>query len=703
MSARAMHQVAGRSRRSVGAIAVCCALTLSLAMALPRELAAQDTGLSKSQLVRVVVSPDSPAEKLNTVRDRCLSFEPTEGDWNDLRNLGATEDLIAAAQQCAREARAIRVAINASRATVRAGDTALVTVDLSRSGSPLGGQSVILSGSGGAGDGARVSRTTNARGRAFFSLPAGERIGATRYTVSISGADLQGPTRITVTTVADVAALAAIDPPSLELAAGEPAPELQVSVRDRFGNPVGGVELELVAGAEPAAPLLGSAATDADGTAGLRVVGELPSGVSTWEVRYGETVLASLPVQVASPVAAAAGVAAAGVAAEAADLTPRAETVDDAAIQAGLARLAEGDPAAAEQSFRKALGISPRRTDAQKGLAEALLAQGEADEAITWFEFATRQNPGDADAWDGLGRAYSADGRRDDAATAFARAREIDPSREDLTSEIEDLGRPPGYVTGVLWGGSTSGNSESGGIRRAAFDASLSPVVSLWGGWDRSLAPRSPELVRGPDEWDGWYAGGSFSYGSGQRLETAIDLGQRTQKFGPIDESASLVQNVYRVTQTVRFSEKRRAAQVKVGGYLGRWFDRDDWIVFTRLKAPIGRQLSLVASGSYGETIGTNWVETGRHADKDGRVYAGVAWETARGLLVQPLVGAGSVSSERSDDLSGTLLDLMLEAAVPISKGAALTGFLRHQRPPGSEAYTTFALGLGFKVGWAGG
>jgi tetratricopeptide (TPR) repeat protein len=362
-----------------------------------------------------------------------------------------------------------------------------------------------------------------------------------------------------------------------------------------------------------------------------------------------------------------------------------------------------GDPEAAEASFRQALGISPRRADAQKGLATAMLAQGRADEAITWFEFATRQNPGDADAWAGLGQAFLAEGRRDDAASAFARAHEIDPSREELEAEIQDLGRPPGHVAGVLWGGSTSGNAESGSIRRAAFDLSISPAVSLWGGWDRSLAPRSPELLRGPDEWDAWYAGGSLSYGAGQRLATAIELGQRTQQFGPIDESSTLAQNVYRLTQTVRFSEKERAPEIKIGGYLGRWFDRDDWIVFTRFKTPIGRQLSLVASGSYGETVGTDWVETGRHADKDGRLYAGVAWENASGLLVQPLLGIGSVSSERSDDLSGTLLDLLLDAAIPISRGAEVRGYVRHQRPPGSEAFTTFALGFGFKVGWGGG
>ena len=689
-----MAPEAGRVFALVTRIALAGTASLVLLATGPGELGAQDTGLSKSELVRVVVSPDAVERKVEIVRTRCLSFEPTEGDWRDLRNLGAAEELIEAAQQCERDAQAVTVALNASRGTVRAGDTTMVTVDLSRSGSALSGQSVVLSGSGGAGAGTNLSRTTNANGRAFFSIPAGERPGVTRYRVSVADADLQGPTRITVTTVADVPARATIEPSFLELAAGEIAPEILVTVQDRFGNPVDGVELALVGGTDESAPILATEATDADGTAGLLVVGEPPSDETTWEIRDGGTVLVSLPVQIEQP--------GAGVAAGAA-VAAGAEALDDAAVRAGLDSLDAGNAAAAELSFRQALGISPRRVDAQKGLAEAMLAQGSAAEAVTWFEFATRQSPDDAEAWDGLGRAYSADGRRDDAATAFARAHEIDPSREELTTEIEDLGRPPGYVTGVLWGGSTSGNSESGSIRRAAFDVSISPAVSLWGGWDRSLAPRSPELVRGPDEWDTWYAGGSLSYGSGHRLSTALELGQRTQKFGPIDESSSLAQNVYRLTQIVRFSEDRRATELKIGGYLGRWFDRDDWIVFTRLKSPIGRQLSLVASGSYGETIGTNWVETGRHADKDGRVYAGIAWENAKGLLVQPVVGVGSVSSERSDDYSGTLLDLLLEAAVPISRGVGIHGYVRHQRPPGSEAYTTFALGLGFKLGWAGG
>jgi len=692
VSARAEVSASAGVRSSVARGVLAGAIALALLATDSGELIAQDTGLSKSELVRVVVSPDPAAQKLETVRGRCLSFEPTDGDWRDLRNLGASEELIEAAQQCASAAQAVNVALSASRTTVPAGDTAMVTVDLSRSGSAISGQALVLSGS----DGTRYSRTTNASGRAFFSLPAREQVGATRYTVSVAGTELQGPTRITVTTVADVPALATIDPPTLALGAGETAPEIRVSVQDRFGNPVDGAQLNLVAGTGEDAALLATAATGADGAAGLQAVGELPSDVTVWEVRDGETVLASLPVQIeaVAVVAPAAGVVAAGVATEA---------VDDVAVAAGLASLEAGDAVAAEQSFREALGVSPRRADAQKGLAESMLAQGQADEAVTWFEFATRQSPRDADAWDGLGRAYSQAGRRNDAAAAFARAQEIDPTREELATEIEDLGRPPGYVTGVLWGGSTSGNSESGGIRRAAFDVSVSPTVSLWGGWDRSLAPRSPELVRGPDEWDAWYGGGSLSYGSGHRLGTALEFGQRTQQFSPLDDSTTLSQNVYRLTQTIRFAEDRRATELRFGGYLGRWFDRDDWIVFTRLETPIGRQLGLVASASYGQTIGTNWVETGRHADKDGRVYAGVAWENDRGLLVQPLVGLGSVSSDYSDDLSGTLVDFLLEGAVPISRGVGIRGYVRHQRPPGSDAYTTFALGLGFKFGWAGG
>ena len=682
------------------------ALTAALSLAGARPASAQETGLSKSQLVSLVVSSASAAEKLETVRTQCLSFEPTERDWRDLRNLGAEEDLIAAGEECAREAQALRVALNASRFSVPAGDTTLLTVDLTRAGTPVAGHALVLSGSGGAGAGVRLSRTTDARGRAFFSLAAGETVGSARYVVSAPGFSLDGSTRVTLTTVADVPSAVTVNPPSIDLAADQEPPEVGITVRDRFGNPVPGLDLVLIASSDTDS-VLATATTESNGKATFTVADVPPGDVEAWEIRSEAAVLASLPVRIERPSPAAAGAVAAGVAvgadAAAPGIGPADETPIDATIREGYEYLEEGDAVAAEQSFRAALGINPRRPDAQKGLAAAFLAQDRADEAVVWYEVATRRSPGDADAWYGLGQAYSAAGRRNEAADALSRAQEIDPTLAEVDTEIADLGRPPGYVTGSLWGGSTFDNSESGGIRRAAFDLSFSPAVKLWGGWDRSLAPRSPELVRGPDEWDSWFAGGSLSYGSGHRLETAFSLGQRTQKFGPVDETSSLKQNVYRLTQIVRFSDAPLATELRIGGYLGRWFDREDWIVFSRFKTPIGRQLSFVASGSYGETIGTNWIETGRHADKDGRLYAGVAWENGKGLVIQPVLGVGSVSSEQSDDLSGTLFDLLLEAAVPITRGSEFRGYVRHQRPPGGEAFTVVALALGFKMGWAGG
>lgn len=667
----------------------------ALLLALPGSVAAQDAGLSKSQLVQVVVSSDPPAAKVATVRENCLSFEPTDRDWRDLRNLGASEELIEAAQACANRAQAVRIALSASRATTIAGDTTLVTVDLSRGGAPVPGQAVTLVGSGGPGNGARYSRTTNATGRAFFSIAAGETAGATRYAVSVAGLEVDGPTRITVTTVAAEPAAAQVVPALVELAEGDSVPALSIAVADRFGNAVPQTDVALTSGTGEDPPVLASGVTDADGTIRLSVT-EAPEGeTQTWQVRAGRTVLASVPVRITPRVAEAA--------APPAVPPPAVQSVDDRAVAAGYASLEAGDPQAAEQSFRQALGITPRRADAQMGLGEALLAQGQADEAVTWFEFATRQSPGNADAWDGLGRAYAAEGRRQDASQAFERAREIDPSRADLQTEIADLSRSPGYLSASLWGGSTTGNLDPGGIRRAAFDVSISPVISVRGGWDRSLAPYSPELVRGYDEWDGWYAGGSVGYGSQQRFRTAIDIGQREQGFSPINDSVSITQNLYRLTQTFRFGEDRRSTKLAVGGYLGRWYDEDDWIVFARFKAPVSRQLSVVASGNYGQTIGTNWVETGRHSDKDGRFYAGVAWETARGFLLQPVVGVGSISSDRSEELSGALFDLIIEANVPLFRGAGIRGYLRHQSPPGSEAFTTFAIGLAYRLGWAGG
>ena len=85
-------------RRAIHPLAA--VLAASLLVGAPATLGAQQTGLSKSELVRLIVSSVPDAEKLSTIRSRCLSFEPTERDWADLRGLGASEAMISAAQQC---------------------------------------------------------------------------------------------------------------------------------------------------------------------------------------------------------------------------------------------------------------------------------------------------------------------------------------------------------------------------------------------------------------------------------------------------------------------------------------------------------------------------------------------------------------------------------------------------------------------------
>lgn len=685
-----------RERRNAGTI---LAVPLLLAcLAAPRPAMGQNTGLSKSELVRLVVSGAAAADKVATVRSRCLSFEPTEGDWRDLRNLGASDEVLAAAQECARAALAVRVAWSATNLTVTAGDSASVSVTLSRSGSPVTGQSVTLSGSGSGS--ARLSRSSDGRGRATFRIPAGPRAGAMRYSLTAPGISLEGNTRITVSTVAAAPVRATVSPASLELEEEQVVPDLRVTVEDTFANPTSGASIRLLAG-PGAAPVIGNGTADGSGQVLFRPgPADLPDSTATWEVRSGDLVLARIPVRVRrtpDPVPPAAVVAAPGAVALA-EPSPV-----DAAVHRGISQLEAGDAGGAEQTFREALRTSPRRIDAQKGLAAALLVQGRSEEAVTWYELATRQDPGDADAWFGLGRAHAESGHRDAASAALARARELEPGREEVAQEISGLDRSPGYARGSLWGGTTDDSGESGGFRRGEIEISVSGFVRLSGGWDRSLAPRSPEIIRGPDEWDGWFGGAALSYGPGQRLETEAELGQRKQTFGTVAEGAELAQNLYRLTQTIRLSDSQRGAEVKLGGYLFRWYDTDDWIVFGRFRAPVGRQLSFVSSLSYGKTIGTNWVESGRHSDKDGRAYLGVAWETPKGLRLEPAFGVGSVSSDRDDALSGTLIDLLFEGVVPVGSVVDIRLFLRHQRPPGIEPFTVIAAGLGLRLGWAGG
>ncbi|MGB5526692.1 MAG: hypothetical protein WBN79_07520, partial [Gemmatimonadota bacterium] len=66
MSARTELSASAGVRSSVARGVLAGAIALALLATDSGELIAQDTGLSKSELVRVVVSPDPAAQKLET-------------------------------------------------------------------------------------------------------------------------------------------------------------------------------------------------------------------------------------------------------------------------------------------------------------------------------------------------------------------------------------------------------------------------------------------------------------------------------------------------------------------------------------------------------------------------------------------------------------------------------------------------------------
>src|SRR5205085_5367407 len=57
--------------------------------------------LDKSELIRLLTNPlFAQTEVADVVRRSCLTFHPTERDWVDLRNAGASGEVIASAATC---------------------------------------------------------------------------------------------------------------------------------------------------------------------------------------------------------------------------------------------------------------------------------------------------------------------------------------------------------------------------------------------------------------------------------------------------------------------------------------------------------------------------------------------------------------------------------------------------------------------------
>lgn len=703
---------------------------------LPGAAAAQETApLTKSELVRLLTGDAySSSEVVAMVRRSCLTFEPTSSDRDDFRRLGAGSDLLRAIDECAEQP--LTAALRPGRLTLAAGTAGRVGVAVSRGGRPAPGIRVTLGGSEGIeGSGGRpVTGTTDADGRTELEVPAGRRARTYRLPLAAAGAELEDAPVLRLDVVPGRPVSARLSPARLEVEAGrDTAVRVRASVRDAFGNAASGRRLVL------RSPALGDRdvvveATDAGGEAELVVDGDLLREGGTLLLEAGDRVLAELPVEVrASDFEAAADrsperagdrrpAAAAGEPREApradAAREPDAEgeeppTGEPAAgeppagepaggeasgrreaeilIGQGYRELSAGRPGTAATRFRSALEADPESARALEGLARATAAGGEAAEAAALYERAAAAAPEDLELRLALARALDRADRRDDAERVYGEILTVQPERTDVARELALLRSQPYRVELSGWGGAMLEEGSDPALRAA--EASLLPSrhVRVWGRYDRSLGLEHPPLLRGRDQVEGYFGGLALLWGPHRRLATRVEVGRR------MDDVADLGQNVVRLEQAVRVPASRSYVEFTLGGYVGRWFDRDDWMAYGRVEAPVGERWSVGPALFVGETVGTHTSVTGRSAEQEVRFLLPLAYRHPDGWSVEPGVAVGFADGI-NEDASGALAEARLLLGAPIAGPHRFRVFLLHHSAPGEESFRVATAGLWLRL-----
>jgi tetratricopeptide (TPR) repeat protein len=679
--------------------------------------------LSKSQLIRLVTtSAYTQAELVQIVERSCLSFEPTERDLEDLSSLGAGAPVLGAVQACTDSDGQAASAVAAGAATLtvadrsisgRVGTTVEVAATLRSEGGPVTGRRLLLRGSGDitGGSGSDASATTDDAGRAVFSVQTGTASLVYPLTVTATQGRLSGNPNVELLVRPGPPARADFSPARLRLGSGAHASRVEITVRDQFGNPIPNalVALELPAAAG-GATLPGT--TDSRGVAGFAVVttGLRPGdrlGLSAGGVPIGELEVAVPDVLAAEGqpgqpavseaaeggppaegAAAADSVAAAGGGAMAGGgARPISNVPLDTLIAEGRRAAAGGEFDRASTLYRQALKVDPTSVEAQTGLAKLSMDRGEPENAMLWYQEAVGNAPNDVALWLGLGRARSAAGYEELADQAFRRVLELDPDNAEARQMLAGLTPGTPLLKGSVWGGNTFDNNRSFGLRAAELIVYPLPSLSIWGRYDNTLALYQWALVRGRDDVEGFYGGLGLEWGARHALSTRFEVGRREP---PGD--TGLYQNFYQFEQGLRIGSGLGALRVAAGGYLGRWFDRDDWQIYAKAEIPAGALLTFVPAIYVGETVGSAFGEVGRVPADELRGYLTLDFRPLRAVRLQPSFGLGSVSSEDAR-LDGTLLDALFQATVGsgVVRGEA---FLRYQDPPGVESFTVVAIGL---------
>jgi hypothetical protein len=230
--------------------------------------------LRKSDLVRMLTAGGmSKAEIAGIVARNCLSFTPTERDRQDLRSLGADDQILRSIGDCGRRnepprADVRRVDVTPRRVAVVVGSEAVLVVTVRRGTAPAAGAPVLLGGGTTAGwqDQRAV---TGVDGRVTFRFGVGTVAGSQRLSVSVENA---GEVPVSVDVAPAEPSSANVRPARVEVRPGiAPVEPITVVVYDRFGNTVPGraVTLRPVAVAPGVASLAATTGSRGDATFAL--------------------------------------------------------------------------------------------------------------------------------------------------------------------------------------------------------------------------------------------------------------------------------------------------------------------------------------------------------------------------------------------------------------------------------------------------
>ena len=784
------------------------AAALAVLFLYPQTLLAQEAEpLQKSDIIRLLTGTTySKAEVAGIVRQSCLSFAPTARDRTDFQALGADDSVMAAIDGCVSPpvaAPALQLSMSRQVFDVSAGDTVQVPLAVNRGSAGEGGLRLQLVGSGALRGGSDARAVTDANGRATFVVPVGTRAG--NYNLTVDGnVTIGGSRAVTVRVGPAVPAQAAASPDPVALSPDDGGALLRVEVRDRYGNAVADVAVEVRVGSE-SGTILASGRTSASGALEVSVTESLIGGANRLVFLSGGVVLGfggvarpageasqltavsgdnqaadvsqDLPLPLVVAVMDAGGAPAPNVevrfSVENGLVSPEMTLSDDrgqasamvtmgargtettltvaagdasrvftfpitrggmtvTAMQAALVQAAalieagdapgarslylqvsEADPSnlaaatgvadsyAAEgrygeavERYRTVLRMQPSRRDAQVGMAQASLGAGNAEEAARWFDLALSQDRSDVDSWVGLGDARARLGQETEAREAYERALALDPANEAARRGVDRLSENPLLLEADIWGGYTDDNGRDPGFRWAELRLFPGKGFELWFAFDNALNFRHPYLVRGEDDIEGAYGGLGYSYGANRAYRTSFEIGRRKE---PVDGT---IQTTWTVDQTFGFDS---GGWFKLGGWLGHWYDRDDWVVFAETGIPAGSAVVVKPMASYGDYFGSSFsgvpaAVPNRAPAKELRVGLTTRYEAGSGFGVEPGVFYGNVDSDASDELSGSLWDASMRLWYAVSRTFAVDSFVQYQSPPGLPSFWRVGLGLRFGI-----